>query len=101
MPGIVAAQVCLTVLDHQPPAPLARARITEMEVNRHAAVTRKLIDMSEASNVPHQETGIELVAPESAADPACPPMADCQDDGTQFLPGRREPVFPAVLAAHA
>jgi hypothetical protein len=50
-----------------------------MEVDHHATVTRKTINLRETANVPHQEPGIELIAPESAADPARTPVVNYQE----------------------
>ena len=96
---VVAAQVGAALVDHQPPAALAGPGVGEAEVDHDRAVLRKLVELDEAADVPHQEADVELAALEPAADPARAPVAEGHHDRAQLLAGAGEVVLGAGAAA--
>src|SRR5688572_4110823 len=97
MVRIVAAEVRASVLDHEPPLPLALARIGETEVDDHAAGAWELLQAHEAADVPHEEAGVQLRALQAAPDPARAPVPEREHDRAQLLRGRRRVVLDACI----
>ena len=101
VPGVVAAQIGDARAHHQPPVAFARPGVGEREVDDDLTIGGELLEPHEATHVPHQEPGVELVRPEPTADPAGPPVPQGHHDGAQLLPrrgqlvGRPAPVLVA------
>ena len=100
MPGIITAQICAAMFDDEPPHTLAWPGIRKTELNHDAALARKLVELRETPHVPHQETSIELIGLQPAADPPRTPVAERHHDRAQFLTGRSQPVFIGAAAAN-
>ena len=82
---VVTAQVDLAVFDYQPPLAFAPARVRESKLNDDALLRREQFAMCKPTDIPHEESGIELFALESTADPPCAPVSERQNKGPQLF----------------
>ena len=98
---VVPAQVDFPVFDHQPPFALTAPAVREAKLNDDPLSRREQFAMCKATDIPHEESGIELFALESTADPTCAPVPERHDEGPQFFSRGGHTVLGPGLGLHA
>src|SRR5262249_14224055 len=92
--GISQADIDLRGLDHVPPVPSAAAALretAELETDdRAAGRNRGRIDL--AGHAVHQQSGIEIVRPDTSLGPALTPNAQHLDHWSEIFTGGGQPI---------
>src|SRR5262245_29720362 len=99
MTWIVAAEIHLASFDDKPPGSLALSRIAEAEVHDHSSIRWEQFAPRKPAHVPHQKTGIELIAFEAAANPTRAPVTERHDDRTQLFARCRQAILGVARRA--